>query len=117
MVEAPTPSPPINRNAAKETGSFTSAEPIAETKYNAPIKNKVFLRPNLLVGIPPNIAPTTVPHKAIAITTEPWKASVVPHSSCNCLSAPDITTVSNPKRNPARAAQIDQSVNLFIAHL
>ncbi|MNL40948.1 hypothetical protein D3C87_1633290 [compost metagenome] len=71
MVEAPTPKPPINLKAANTNGSFAKAAPTAEMKYKIPIQNSVFLRPILLVGIPPKIAPTTVPQSAIAITTEP----------------------------------------------
>src|SRR5690606_41495169 len=65
MVEAPTPKPPIKRKAAKEIGSLTRADPKAEIRYNTPMMNKVFFLPSLFVGIPPKMAPTTVPHSAI----------------------------------------------------
>ena len=93
---------------------MAKADPIAEKKNNTPIHIKVFFLPILLAGIPPNIAPNTVPHKAIPITTVPWKASDEFQSSCNFLSAPEITTVSKPKRNPAKEAIKDQTTILFI---
>ena len=71
MVDAPTPKPPMNLNAANTNGLFANADPIAENKNKIPIHNKVFFLPILLVGIPPNIAPSTVPHNAIPITTVP----------------------------------------------
>ena len=71
MVEAPIPNPPMNLKNAKVIGSFASAAPTAETKYNTPMAMSMFFLPNLFVGIPPVTAPITVPHKAEAITTKP----------------------------------------------
>ena len=75
IPDAPTPNPPRNRKIANVYGSFANADPIAETVYKTPTHKSVFFLPNLCVGIAPKRAPTTVPHKAIAITTLPWKAS------------------------------------------
>ena len=71
MVEAPTPNPPKNLKAAKRYGSLTTAEPIADTRKKIPMKTKVFLRPNRLVGQAPKRAPMTVPQSAEDITTMP----------------------------------------------
>lgn len=108
MVDAPTPSPPMNLKKANTQGSVATAEPTAETKYNTPIQKRVFLRPSLSVGMPPKMAPITVPQSAEAMTTKPWKSSPFGHKACKERSAPEITTVSKPKRKPASATVIDQ---------
>src|SRR5205809_675785 len=69
-----------------------------------PIQINTFFLPYFCVGIPPHKAPTTVPHKAIDIIKKPWNHGEVCHNSWMGLSAPEITTVSNPKIKPARAA-------------
>ena len=117
IPEAPTPNPPRNRKIAKVMGSFAKADPIAETVYNPPTHISVFFLPNLWVGIAPKRAPTTVPHKAIAITTLPWKASDEFHKLWSFLSAPEITTVSNPNNSPAIAATSDQKNTFLIKKL
>src|SRR5437879_6354648 len=38
----------------------------------------------------------------------PWSSGLRPQSACIVFSAPEITTVSNPKRNPASADVSDQ---------
>ncbi|PLB18706.1 MAG: hypothetical protein TRG1_2378 [Flavobacteriaceae bacterium FS1-H7996/R] len=116
IVDAPTPSPPMNLKNANVQGSLAKADPTADMVYSTPIHIKVFLRPILLVGIPPKKAPTTVPQSAMPITTTPWNISEEPHNSCSFFSAPEITTVSKPNRKPASAAVMDQiSIFLFIA--
>ncbi|MBA7583664.1 hypothetical protein ES708_25611 [subsurface metagenome] len=70
-LETPTPIPPINLNSENEYGSGARAEPIADTPYNIPIINRVFFRPKIFVGIPPEIAPITVPHSAIDMINVP----------------------------------------------
>ena len=56
---------------------------------------------------PQNGAPRTVPQFA-DLMTSPW----MPDDSCHCssiaFSVPEITTVSNPRRNPASDAVKDQ---------
>ena len=69
--EAPTPTPPMNLKKENVYGSVASADPRAEIEYKIPIQNKVFLRPNLSQGIPPNNAPNTVPHNAIDMMKVP----------------------------------------------
>lgn len=39
----------------------------------------------------------------------PWRAGLRPQSDWIVFSAPEITTVSKPKRNPASAETIDQT--------
>lgn len=106
-VEAPTPRPPINLNKENEYASGAKAEPIADTKYSAPIQMSVFFRPIRCVGIPPKSEPATVPHKAIDMINVPWNNGVVSQSSLMGRLAPDITTVSKPNRNPASEAVND----------
>ena len=57
--------------------------------------------------MPPNKAPTTVPHNAIDIIKKPWNHGEVFHNSFIGRLAPEITTVSKPNMNPANAAMID----------
>ena len=48
----------------------------------------------------------TVPYNADAIA-KPWTPALSPHSAWIFCSAPEMTTVSNPNRNPANAEVID----------
>jgi hypothetical protein len=48
--------------------------------------------------------PNTVPHKAMDMMKKPWNQGEVCHSALMGKLAPDMTTVSNPKMKPARAA-------------
>ena len=43
----------------------------AERLNKIPIQTNTFFRPNFCVGIPPNMAPTTVPHNAIDMIKNP----------------------------------------------
>ena len=49
--------------------------------------------------------PSTVPHNA-ALMASPCNAGLSPHSAWIVFSAPEITTVSKPNRNPPSAAMI-----------
>src|SRR5690606_11206154 len=102
-VEIPTPRPPINRKSMNEYTSGASAEPTADTRYSTPIQSKVFFRPKCSEGQPPTNDPITVPQRAILIAS-PCKLLSRSQSDWIVCSAPEITTVSNPKRNPARDA-------------
>ena len=106
--EAPTPTPPMKRKNEKTYGSVAKLEPKAEVKYNTPIQNKVFLRPNLSHGTPPDKAPKTVPHRAMDIIKIPWNQSPVFQSFWIDWSAPEITMVSKPNKNPANATVITE---------
>jgi hypothetical protein len=95
-----------------EYTSVASADHTADTTYNTPIHNNVGRRPNRSVGHPPTSDPTTVPYNADAIAT-PCIPALKSHSFWIVCSAPDITTVSNPNRNPARADVSDQKKTLL----
>src|SRR5687768_16347022 len=106
--EHPTASPPTNLKSKKTYQLKARAVPIAATRKSTAIQKTVFLRPYLSDGIPPNIAPTTVPTKAIE-TVSPCSNTFKPHNTLILCSAPEITAVSKPKRKPLSeivAAQI-----------
>lgn len=71
----------------------------------------VGLRPYLSVGIPPNNAPTTVPHNADDMITQPWNTRHAATILVMLFQAPDMTTV-NPNKNPAKAAINDHKNKL-----
>src|SRR5580698_3607004 len=72
-----------------------------------PIQSRVALRPNRSAGQPPSREPITVPYSAEAMAT-PCSSGLSPQSAWMVFSAPEITTVSKPKRNPASAEVSDQ---------
>ena len=76
-----------------------------------PILTRVFFRPNLAVGKPPRNEPRTVPQRA-ALSAQPCIEPLKGQMFWICFSAPEITTVSKPKRNPASAAVIDHRNSL-----
>jgi hypothetical protein len=45
----------------------------------------VFFSSDFISGIPPNMAPSTVPHNAIPMTTVPWKVSDEFQIACNFI--------------------------------
>ena len=65
-------------------------------------------RPNRSVGQLPSTLPSTVPYKAEATAT-PCIAALKFHKDWIFCSAPEMTTVSNPNKNPARADVADHS--------
>ena len=77
---------------------------MADIEYNTPIQNKVFFLPSRSHGIPPKREPRTVPQRAMDIIKVPWNQGEVFQSSFMGKLAPLITTVSNPNKNPAKAA-------------
>src|SRR6476620_8903498 len=97
-------------------GSVASAEPKEDTVKKIPTQIRTFFLPYFWVGHPPVNAPTTVPHKAIDIIKNPCNHGAVCHRSWMSLSAPEITTVSNPKIKPAKAAinEIPNNELLFL---
>ena len=78
-----------------------------------PIAISVARRPQRSIGQPPNTAPTTVPHSALEIA-RPCSAGLMFHTRCTACSAPEITAVSKPNRNPASAATSAQVAALLI---
>ncbi len=113
--EHPTAIPPANLKRRNTYQLNARAVPIAETRKRTAIQKTVFLRPNLSDGIPPNIAPTTVPIKAIE-TVRPCSNTSRPHNTCIFCSAPDITAVSRPKRKPPKGNDSSPRKNLFRIH-
>src|ERR1043165_1491915 len=109
-VETPMPMPPISRAMMNVSTFHASADPTADTMYNTPIQSSVGLRPKRSAGQPPPNAPTTVPYSAAASATPctPALRGQMPWIAC---SAPEITTVSKPKRNPASAEVTDQTTS------
>ena len=83
-------------------------DPSAETKYKTPIHKSVFFLPIESQGIPPNMAPITVPQRAIDMMNVPWNQGVVCHNSLMGKLAPEMTTVSKPNKNPASATVMVQ---------
>ena len=76
---------------------------MAEKRYRSAIAVSVFLRPNLCAGTLVMSEPITVPIKLEA-TVKPCKNASSDHSCCTVFSAPDITAVSKPNKNPPSAA-------------
>lgn len=109
--EQPTPSPPRNRNTRKVNQLVASADPTAEIRNRNAIQHNVFFRPSRSVGIPPSMAPTTVPISAIE-TVRPCSKAVRFQICWIFCSAPEITAVSRPNKNPPKAMMTDQEVTL-----
>ena len=70
-------------------------------------------RPKRSVGQPPSSEPSTVPYSAEAMAI-PCIPALKPQSDWIVCSAPEMTTVSNPKRNPASAEVMDQKKTRFL---
>ena len=88
-------------------GCGTTAEPTAETRYSTPIISRVARLPSASVGQLPKMAPITVPQRAMDMISRPCCRSLRPHSAWMGLSAPEMTAVSKPNRNPASATVMD----------
>src|SRR6267142_2634504 len=63
--EHPIPKPPTNRKKRKLYQSMDRAEPTEDARNNTATQKSVFFRPIPSEGMPPSIAPITVPIKAI----------------------------------------------------
>lgn len=110
QMTAPCPIAWAAMNAKMHPGTSQTAE----TKYKIPIQSKVRLRPNRSVGSWPIIDPSTVPQSAELIA-RPCSKSERFQSDWMVFSAPEITTVSKPNRNPAKAEVNDQRKSRFEA--
>src|SRR5271166_3364895 len=73
-----------------------------------PIPSSVALRPTRSVGQLPSNEPRTVPYSAEAMAN-PCIPGLRSQSDWIVCSAPEMTTVSKPNRNPARAEVTDQN--------
>src|SRR5688500_3740439 len=101
--DAPTAMPPMKRNKMNSSHVYVVAQPMADKRYNRAITVSVFLRPNFWAGTLVIIEPITVPIRLEA-TVKPCRNGLRDHNCCTVFSAPEITAVSNPKRNPPSAA-------------
>ena len=83
---------------------------------NVNITLRILFRPKASEGIPPNMAPNTVPISAI-LTVRPCSSTLKFQTCSMACSAPEITAVSKPNRKPPRATVTDQKMilALFIA--
>ena len=72
---------------------------------NKPEKMSTILRPNRSLNSPDMATPMTAPNKA-EDTNHPSKVAVRLNCSLTNGIAPEITAISNPKRNPPNAATI-----------
>src|SRR5579862_8047351 len=101
--EAPTATPPIIRKIIKSVQVGVIEQPIADNKYMSAITNNTFLRPYRCAGFPAIMDPITVPIR-LAATVNPKRKSLSDQSCWIVFSAPEITAVSNPNKNPPSAA-------------
>jgi len=74
--------------------------------------SRVLLRPKRSVGQAPVMEPTTVPQRAEDMA-RPCMKLLKSHMRWMVCSAPEMTTVSNPKRKPANADVSDQARSLL----
>src|SRR5699024_4801258 len=86
-----------------------SPEPTAETRNNTDEMTIVGTRPNLLDTGPANHAPTAQPSSAEE-TAKPWSHPPRLKSADSALTAPLMTEVSNPNRNPPMAAATEMPI-------
>ena len=78
------------------------------------MQSRVFFRPKRSVGQLPMSDPSTVPQSAAPIAS-PCIAGLSPQSDWIVFSAPEMTTVSKPKRKPASADTTDQRISFELA--
>ena len=107
-VETPMPMPPMKRASMNDHTSFATADQSDPTRNRTPIQSSVCFRPNRSVGQPPRSEPTSVPQRAAPVA-RPCSSGLSSQSDWIVFSAPEMTTVSKPNRNPASADTTDQS--------
>ena len=100
------PMPPSARAAMNASTPVASADHTAPTRYSNPMSISVGRRPSVSASHAPSSEPATVPYKAAA-TAMPWVPGSRCHKAWIVCSAPEMTTVSKPNRNPARAEVMD----------
>src|SRR5689334_9728994 len=101
--EAPTAMPPRKRKVTKRSQIEEEAQPIADKRYRIAMPVNTFFRPYRCAGAPEMIDPITVPMRLDA-TVNPCQKELSCQRPWMVFSAPDITAVSNPNRNPPNAA-------------
>ena len=105
-LAAPTPRPPTTRQTIRSHTPKASPEPIAETKNRIAAITITGIRPYLFASEPANQAPTAQPSSAEE-TAKPVSPAPRENSSESAETAPLITEVSKPNRNPPTAAAIE----------
>src|SRR5699024_6381691 len=101
--------PPITRQMIKSVTPKASPEPTAETRNNTEEMTIVGTRPSLLAIGPANHAPTAQPSSAEE-TAKPCSQPPRLKSADSASTAPLMTEVSNPNRNPPMAAATDMPI-------
>ena len=96
---APTANPPTSRKKINSDQMGDKAQPMALHRYNKAMTKSTFLRPYTCAGLPATSEPITVPIRLEA-TVKPCHPELSDQSCWMVFSAPEITAVSNPKRNP-----------------
>src|SRR5690606_17312970 len=99
----PTEIPPISLQTKNIDQLNEKAHPTADTKYSTAIHFSTVLRPYRSAGLAATTAPKIVPIREID-TVKPCKNGLKSHRSCMIFSAPEITAVSKPNRNPPKEA-------------
>ena len=104
MTEAaPTPRPPTTRQTMKSTTPKARPDPRALAMNMTAAMSMTDTRPMRLETGPANQAPTVQPMSA-EDTEKPLSASLRTNSPDRASTAPLMTAVSKPNRNPPRAA-------------
>ena len=104
MTEAaPTPRPPMTRQTMKSMTPKARPDPRALTMNMTAAMSMTGTRPMRLATGPANQAPTVQPMRA-EDTEKPLSASLRTNSPDRASTAPLMTAVSKPNRNPPRAA-------------
>ena len=104
MTEAaPTPSPPTTRQTMKSTTPKARPEPRALARNMTAAMSMTGTRPMRLATGPANQAPRVQPMRAEE-TAKPLSAALSANVPAKASTAPLMTAVSKPKRNPPSAA-------------
>src|SRR5699024_5023821 len=105
-LAAPTPRPPTTRHTIRPHTPKARPEPTAEMKNRIAAITITGIRPNRFERAPANQAPMAQPSSAEE-TAKPVSPAPRENSSESALTAPLITEVSKPNRNPPTAAAIE----------
>src|SRR5271154_4867336 len=113
-LAAPIAVPPMKRNMLKATISQARPVPIELAKKIAAAIFMTTMRPWRSASGPANQAPIAEPRRAPA-TEKPSNQETAPDQTLMASTAPLMTAVSKPKRNPPIAADAATSATLPIA--
>src|SRR5699024_10869659 len=107
----PPPHPPSRRQAIRSQTPTARPEPTAEAKNSTAAITITGTRPKRLARPPVNQAPTAQPIRAEE-TAKPVSPAPSENSSDRAFTAPLITEVAKPNRNPPTAAAIEMPMTL-----